>query len=247
MRRSARREALLTDGLIGVAILAAITCATLLLKNAVATDRLLQAIGLVVGISICTTFVATLTVGRLFHSAETAQALTVQVQGLVNSIEGLEHIRALAVPDSTIAEYESKASVIRVITPDLFSDTRGLYDTILNNVRQGKEYRYVIPESTALLEQMRILKGRLRRELGKGADEFIALRYRASPLAPITTEYVLYEFEPNIGPTELMGFVEIKLGRETTNLRLDRRTALELSCWIDDMVCPSTDAKASAN
>lgn len=208
-------QKILLLGGIGYALILLAVFVTAYLLQQVPNERLLLILGAVALVSITSVLISFIFLGKTVNLTETADRLQ---QGL----KELHEIRAIAISDEDLKNhYESEASKIRIISPDLYDDIELFYETIVANLRSGKIYEYVIPRRPEVVSKMKELLEKIQYDLGVTAKEKLPIRYSIVDF-PIITEYVLYKTPK--GKKELEGFMEIHFGpdaRDISNLPLD--------------------------
>ncbi len=208
-------QKILILGAVGYSLILVAVFITVYLLGQVPAQRLFPILGAIALISTISVLISFIFLRKATDLTETAERLR-------HGLKELQRMRAICVSNQELKQYyESEASKIRVISPDLYDDFNIFYETILANIRLKKTYEYIIPKREEVESRMEELLEKLQHDLGVNKRDELLIRHKKVEF-PVITEYVLYQ-TPS-GEKELEGFMEVRYGptdQDTTNVPLN--------------------------
>ena len=143
--------------------------------------------------------------------------------------------RNSAIPNNVLKYFEESACKIRIVTPDLVDDGDEFYTTVLNNIKQNKQYQYIIPDTKEIISKMKQIIKRLLNDTNKKTIDELPIEYRTWSKSPIILETFLYDLPDN---GELKGFVEVSIStndQSVANVPLTNDETHRLNAWFDEL------------
>jgi hypothetical protein len=144
----------------------------------VPSDRLVPTLGTVLVMSLAATISGWALV-RFFADLEPKAQTIRHTLGTLHAT--LDWLKLSPVSDDDLKLRERRATQIRIISPDLRNEHGGFKTTVLDDIREGKTYAWIIPDSPDIVERMDRMTESVRTTLKLGKADPLPMRFRCLP------------------------------------------------------------------